>query len=157
MQAELIRVESAVSATAGGDLSWERWSHDYAVALGFAGQRNPLGFAVVRYLSAESAISAQALVLTLASELIKRGCCLSQDANRFAWQAFEFWQDMRCPACDGRGAAGHDHRMCPACSGTGQRKYTDRPSVVRDAVSAMIEAEQWMENQLRVRLKKEAA
>lgn len=43
----LLRVESAVSATASGNLTWDRWPLDCAIALGISGQRNPLGLSLI--------------------------------------------------------------------------------------------------------------
>uniref|UniRef100_UPI0035B168F0 hypothetical protein n=1 Tax=Thauera aminoaromatica TaxID=164330 RepID=UPI0035B168F0 len=70
MNDNLVRFESAVTATSSGDLTWDRWTIDCAIALGLAGQRNPLGFAMVRYLSdSPSSFNVRGLVLTLASEM----------------------------------------------------------------------------------------
>lgn len=148
---DLVRVESAVSATACGDLTWCGWPHDYVMAIGLSGQRNPVGFAVVRYLSDESAVTAWALVLILSTEMVRRGYCLSADANDFAWKAFEFWKDMRCQKCSGRGVVSHS--VCPSCSGSGRKSVGDGLSAIRDGVNSLIEAENWMESQLRSRLK----
>ena len=85
MHDDLNRVESAVTATASGNLTWELWPHDCATALGFAGQRNPLGFAVVRYLGDEpSGSAALGVILHLATVLIKRGHD-QKKANDAAW------------------------------------------------------------------------
>lgn len=153
MSEDLFRVESAVRATSSGNLTWERWTHDCAVALGFAGQRNPLGFAVVRYLSDDPSSSAVwNVVLVLAGVLVKRGfaATLTKDA---AMVAFDFWRDSRCPHCAGRGVTGQDQQMCGVCGGTGKREKPDNPEILRAALSELIAAEQWMEGQLRARLR----
>ena len=147
------RVESAVSATASGDLTYERWPYDVSTALGFAGQRNPLGFAVVRYLAdSPSAVSVWGVVLILAKELNRRGI-EGDDARNAAWQAFDFWRDVRCHSCHGRGHAGPAQQQCPACGGSGNRLPPQDPPAVQMAVSALLEAEQWMEGQLNAILK----
>ena len=153
MEDNLNRVESAVSATASGNLTWERWPHDVATALGFAGQRNPLGFAVVRYLSDEpSSVSVWNVVLNLTSELNRRGIH-GEEAKNAAWHAFDFWRDIRCRSCHGRGHVGPGHQPCSPCGGSGRRQMPAGPEAVRAAISALVEAEQWMEGQLRARLK----
>ena len=150
------RVESAVSATSSGNLTWEKWPHDVATALGFAGQRNPLGFAVVRYLSdTPSAVEVWNVVLVLATILGKQG--LARDAAReAAWSAFEWWRDRRCPICHGRGNAGISQKMCMPCAGSGERSVPSGPSVLQQAISNLIEAEHWMERQLGNSLKRGA-
>lgn len=149
----LLRLESAVSATASGNLEWGRWPHDVSTALGFAGQRNPLGFAVVRYLADEpSSVSVWNVVLNLTSRLNGQGIH-GDEAKNAAWMAFDFWRDIRCRACHGRGHVGVAHQECPSCGGSGQRRMPDGPEAVRTAISALIDAEQWMEGQLRARLK----
>lgn len=156
MDDNLVRVESAVSATSSGDLTWDRWTLDCATALGFSGQRNPLGFALVRYLAdPPSSVSVWNVVLTLTSEIVKAG--ISADvAKDAAWQAFDFWRDLRCSECHGRGHVGLAQAPCPSCGGSGERKLPDGPEVVRNAISSMIAAEQWMEGQLRARLKRDS-
>lgn len=150
---DLLRVEGAVSATASGNLTWERWPHDVATALGFAGQRNPVGFAVVRYLAdPPSSAAVWNVVLCLTSELIRRGVS-ADDAKNAAWHAFDFWRDIRCRSCHGRGHVGATQQPCPVCGGSGHRRLPDGPETLRDAISALINAEQWMEGQLAKRLK----
>lgn len=142
------RVESAVSATSSGNLTWEKWPHDVATALGFAGQRNPLGFAVVRYLSdTPSSIEVWNIVLVLATILIKKGV-ESDTAREMAWRGFEWWRDSRCTTCYGRGVTGKSQQLCPACGGTGERSLPSGPAPVLMAISELIEAEHWMERQL---------
>lgn len=147
------RVESAVSATSSGNLTYEKWPHDVATALGFAGQRNPLGFAVVRYLSdTPSAVEVWNVVLVLATILGKKG--QARDAAReSAWQAFEWWRDRRCPICHGRGNAGISQKMCMPCSGSGERAMPAGTSDMLLGISELIEAEHWMERQLGYMLK----
>lgn len=153
MDNNLYRVESAVSATSSGDLTWERWTLDCAMALGFSGQRNPLGFALVRYLAdPPSARAVMDVELKLATEIQRRGVAVA-NITAAARKAFDFWRDTRCHQCHGRGHIGEAHVQCPSCGGTGERKMPDGPEDVRTAISALVEAEQWMEGQLRSRLK----
>ena len=157
MNDDFNRVESAVSATSSGNLTWEQWPHDCATALGFAGQRNPLGFAVVRYLSdAESAAGAWNIVLRLSTELIKKGYD-AMKATDAAWAAVDAWNHLRCVQCGGRGqlySEGAAVTQCPTCAGTGERDKAHLPDIVREGISALIEAERWMEGQLSARLKR---
>lgn len=153
MEEDLVRVESAVTATASGNLTWEKWPYEVATALGFAGRRNPLGFAMVRFLDSPSRFTAQEVVLHLATGLVGRGLD-GQAANEVAWKALEFWRDYRCPKCEGRGVLTGDVK-CPTCKGSGHRAYDDRSDLVRDAINDLIGAEQWLEGQLRARMKRE--
>lgn len=149
---DLVRVESAVCATSSGNLTWEKWPYDVATALGFAGRRNPLGFAMVRYLDSPSRWTAQEVVLHLATELVRRDMDGKQ-ANDAAWGAFEFWRDARCGYCGGRGVVSTGG-ACIHCNGTGQRGFDEKPAMVRDAISCLIEAERWLEGQLNARMKR---
>lgn len=152
-QRELVRLESAVSATASGNLTWEQWPLDCAVALGLSGQRNPLGFAVVRYLSdAPSAMNTWNLVLTLAAELERRKI-ETDDIKEAAMKAFEFWRDSRCPSCGGRGMHAKTGVQCPPCGGSGRRVVPEHPAYLSAGVAALDEAETWMDRQLSARLK----
>ena len=157
MDDNLNRVESAVSATSSGNLTWEQWPHDCATALGFAGQRNPLGFAVVRYLSdGESAAGAWNIILHLSTVLIRKGYEAAK-ANDAAWAAVDAWNHLRCVHCGGRGqvyADGAATVQCQSCAGTGKRGTNHQPDIVRDGISALMEAERWMEGQLAARLRR---
>jgi len=150
----LFRVENAVTATASGDLTWERWPLDSAVALGFAGQRNPLGFALVRYLgNSPTSEATWGVVLVLAGQLNNKGVA-GDSVKDIAWQAFDWWRDARCPACLGRGKEGNTYKPCPTCSGDGHRVMPSGPDPLLTAISCLVEAEQWMEGQLNARLKR---
>lgn len=149
------RVELAVSATSSGNLTPGHWPHDTATALGFAGRTNPLGFAVVRYLSdGPCSSSVWAVVIHLASALVRRGYD-GIKANEAAWLSLEVWNDMRCQACSGRGVLNIEQRICHVCSGTGQRDQAEFPDSVKDGISELIEAERRMEGQLSARLRRE--
>lgn len=153
MSSDLVRVEGAVSATASGDLSWDRWPLDSIIALGFAGRKNPLGFAVVRFLSEPpTSMNLWGVVLTLAKEMQVRGVS-SDGINDKAFKAFEWWNDSRCSVCHGRGVF-VDGRVCPDCNGSGQRVTPSAPDWMSVGVSCLLEAEQRMEGQLWSRLKK---
>lgn len=153
MDDNLNRVESAVSATASGNLTWELWPHDCATALGFAGHKNPLGFAVVRYISAESSGTAMDVIMHLASVLTKQGHA-AKLANDAARAAVDAWNHIKCPHCSGRGVLNIEQQMCSACNGTGERDKAGLPEIVRDGISALMEAERRMEGQLAARLRK---
>jgi hypothetical protein len=154
MHDDLNRLESAVSATASGNLTWEQWPHDCATALGFAGMRNPLGFAVVRYLGDEpSGSAALNVILHLATVLIKRGYDQNK-ANDAAWAAVDAWNHIKCPACCGRGVTNFEQTLCQSCKGSGERDKGAMPEIVRDGISALMEAERWMEGQLSAKLKR---
>lgn len=153
MGEQLDRLESAVTASASGNLSWERWTHDYAVAIGLSGQRNPLGFAVVRYLSDEpSSSSMWGVVLVLANEMEKRG----EPAERIkekAFEAFDWWRDMHCTACSGRGVSAHG-MQCSACAGTGDKAVPSAPAHMSLGVQCLLDAQSWMERQLQARMRR---
>lgn len=156
MDDNLNRVESAVSATSSGNLTWEQWPHDAATALGLSGQRNPVGFALVRYLGEQNSMAVWGVVLALATVLRKRVPALSaSEANELAFQAFEFWNHMHCQACTGRGISGIEQTLCPTCGGMGDRPIKDAPAAIRDAVGVLIEAERWMEGQLAARMRRD--
>lgn len=150
-QQEYPRVEAAVTASASGDLTWDRWSLDSVTAVAMAGVRNPVGFAMIRYLSEDSVTALFGLKLALASQLVRRGMD-GITANELSIQAIEFWNNMRCPDCNGSGVGMHSGR-CPRCGGSGDRPVSDAASVIQDAVGMLIEAQEWMERQLRSRLK----
>lgn len=157
MDDKLYRVESAVSATSSGNLTWEQWSLDYAIALGLSGQRNPLGFALVRYLEATdghrtNSQAAWCLALQLATVLLKRGGDKAK-VNDLAWRAIYAWNQRKCGHCGGRGVVSFEQDECPVCAGNGEKPLTDWPEAVRDGISALIEAERWLEGQLSARLK----
>lgn len=153
MGKELFRVESAISATASGNLTDGKWPHDVSTALGLSGQRNPLGFAVVRFLSdTPSSAEVWNIVLLLATSLMQSGKRDQAEAREIAWQGFEWWRDSRCMSCGGRGFDQTTRRTCQSCHGSGRRRMPEHPAGVRDAISLLIESEQWMEGQLSKRL-----
>ena len=154
MGKELLRVESAVCAASSGNLTEGGWQHDVSTALGLSGQRNPLGYAVVHFLSdTPSSVEVWNIIMVLATQLMRSKKLDEKDARETAWKGFEWWRDSRCLNCGGRGVVDSVGRTCPDCRGSGRRKMPDRPEAVRDAISLLIEAEQWMEGQLSVRLK----
>lgn len=153
MNDNLYRLESAVSATASGNLTWERWPLDCAVALGLAGQRNPLGFAVVRYLSdPPSAMNTWNIILVLAKEMQLRGV-VADGLKDAALRAFEVWKDTRCSPCGGRGVVAGGQQTCKVCDGTGQRRIPEGDESLTIGYSCLLEAERWMEGQLRARMR----
>lgn len=155
MHNDLVRVESAVTATASGDLTWERWTLDCAVALGWAGKRNPLGFAIVRYLTdAPNSTNVWNVVLQLATLLQRQEKVSAIDAKDAAWKALDIWNNSRCPTCQGRGVLNIEQATCLACNGTGRRQASDYGDLIKAGVSALVSAEAWMEGQLAAALKK---
>lgn len=148
MQDELFRVESAVTATACGDLTWDRWTLDMVVAIGIAGRLNPLGFAMVRYLNdPPSREVVTELVLLLATAMQKRGVP-GDGINEMAFRAFEYWQDSRCPSCGGRGVISADQRQCKTCNGTGQKPMPTSPDPVKVGIECLLEAERRINGRL---------
>lgn len=154
MENDHVRVESAVTASASGNLTWGLWPHECAVALGIAGRHNPLGFAVVRFLSdPPSAAGAWDVVLKLAKEMQRRDVPAA-GINELAFKAFEFWKDSRCPACGGRGVTGVDQFKCGKCGGTGHRNDPKGNQAVSMGIDCLREAERMMEGQLAKRLRR---
>lgn len=153
MGSDLFRVESAVTAESCGNLTWDLWPHDAITALGLAGVRNPIGFALVRYMSEQTSAAVWGVVLALSKVMIERGI-EKDDAGEISFTAFEAWNNRRCLKCAGRGSLDTGHQ-CPACAGTGQRPLATNNKSVSDAISVLIEAEQWMEGQLASRLKRD--
>lgn len=154
MHEDMNRVESAVSATSSGNLTWEQWPHDCATALGLAGAKNPLGFAVVRYLSDGPNIgSIMGLALQLATTLTKRGHDAAK-AYTNALAAIDAWNNLRCPACMGRGVTNFEQTMCQVCGGSGEKDIGGMADAIHDGISALMDSERWMEGQLSARLKK---
>lgn len=145
-------VEGAVSATASGDLNWNGWSHDYAMAIGLSGHRNPLGFAVVDYLANGGSVALWRLLLLLATRMIGEGVEKTR-AHELAFRAVEWWNARRCLACGGSGVVDVKGTICDACAGTGERPLRLAEDGIQDAVSALIGAEQFLESQLRARLR----
>lgn len=153
MHENLNRVESAIAATANGDLTWDRWPLDYAVALGWAGKANPLGFALVRFREAQDhGRGATALVwevvLKLQTVLERQEKAAAIAAKDAAWKALDIWNDSRCSTCQGRGVINIEQATCRSCNGTGRRQMDGQSELVKAAVSALVEAESRMEGQL---------
>lgn len=148
MGKELFRVESAVSALSSGNLTWESWPIDVVIAHGLAGRRNPLGQALDRFLNTPRSMEIWNVVLVLATQLMKFRGLDQSEAREIAWRGFEWWKDSRCTTCGGRGHVDKTHRTCPDCGGSGKRRMPNNPPMVRDAISLLLEAENWMEGQL---------
>jgi len=147
-----VRVESAIVAESSGDLTWERWPIDSVIAHGLAGIRNPLGFAMDRFLSNSCTPNVWEVTLVLTTRLILKGVDKA-DAKVAAEDAFLFWRDMHCPICHGRGITGITQQPCMPCNGTGDRELPFGPDSLRLAIGELIEAEAWMEGQLAARLR----
>lgn len=157
MDDKLFRVESAISATSSGNLTWNKWPLDCAIALGLSGQRNPLGFAMVRWLEATDghrtrSEAAWGLALQLAAVLLKLGHDKAK-VNDLSFRSIYAFNQRRCGHCGGRGVVSFDQKGCPVCAGTGEKPIADWPADVRDGLSALLDAERWMEGQLAARLR----
>lgn len=153
MHENLNRVESAIAATANGDLRWDRWPLDYAVALGWAGKANPLGLALVRFREAQdhgrgSTALVWEVVLMLQTVLERQEKAAAIAAKDAALKALDIWNDSRCPTCQGRGVINIEQATCRSCNGTGRRQMDGQSDMVKAAVSALVEAESRMEGQL---------
>lgn len=154
MHENMNRVESAVTATASGNLTWDKWTHDCATALGVSGRSNPLGFAVVRYLSDTPNMGAiMGLAVHLATALTRSGHDAAS-AYTNALTAIDAWNNLHCPHCMGRGVIDFEQTACKPCNGTGEKDTASMGNVIRDGISALIDAERWMEGQLAARLRK---
>jgi len=152
---DLVRVEGAVSATASGNLTYGLWPYDSALAMGMAGHRCPIGFAVVRYLSGGGTVGLLGLVLVLTTRLMQAGI-EGPRAAAASLRAIELWNDRLCHGCDGSGTVGlwQSSGQCTVCGGTGERRMDEEAAEVRRAYDLLVEAEQQFEGLMRVRLSK---
>lgn len=149
---EAYRVENAIAATSSGNLTWEKWPHDNAVALGFAGVRNPLGFALVRFMSGSpAAADTWNVVMLLATMLMRRKGTDQAVAREMAFRAFEWYQAKNCQVCHGTGI--EKQRTCSVCHGAKTRPMPARPVEIKDAIGYLIDAEHWLDRQLEGRLR----
>jgi len=150
MNNSLYRTETAISALSATSLAWDSWAHDSLTALGMAAIRNPLGDRLIHFVNSPSAYKTLEIVMMLLTRLLKDGHKATQDS---VYQAFEYWNGRHCLHCSGRGVMNFEQEECPRCGGTGERPI---PSEYGDAVKAgiavLIEAENWMEGQLRARM-----
>lgn len=152
MNDDLHFTQSAVTATASGNLTWGSWTLDASTALGMSGRKNPLGFALVRYVADEGVATMLAVVLILSTQMIRRGGVEPDRANEVAQRAFDFWNNRLCPACGGHGREATGC-VCRRCIGEGVRPLSDAPEEIRDAIDVLVRAEEWMDAQLRKRLR----
>ena len=154
MQTENYKVEAATCAHSSGNLTWDSWSHDVITAVGVSGVRNPLGFAIVRYLSESSPTRSDIMaVVDALTGQINRSRIKTDNAQETAARAMLLWSDSRCPKCQGRGVLNFEQVPCRACGGTGQRDYAGVSSAVKASIEILAEYELMMERQLRTRLK----
>lgn len=150
MTSELKRTQTAVSALSATSLAWDSWAHNSLTALGMAAIRNPLGDRLIHFINSPSAYKALEIVMMLLTRLLKDGHKATQDS---VYQAFEYWNGRHCLHCSGRGVMNFEQEECPRCGGTGDRPIPSEFSEAAKAgVSLLIEAEQWMEGQLRARM-----
>jgi len=146
----LYRTETAISALSATSLAWDSWAHDSLTALGMTAIRNPLGDRLIHFINSPSGYKAYEIVLMLLTRLMRDGHKATQD---HCFQAFEYWNGRGCLNCGGRGVMNFGQEECPRCGGTGDRPIPSEFSEAAKAgVSLLIEAEQWMEGQLRARM-----
>lgn len=157
MTTELYRSETAINALSSKSLQWDSWALDSLTALGMSAIRNPLGDRLIHFINSPSAPRAFEITLMISSRLIADGGDKARTLDQ-AFQAFEYWNGRHCLHCGGRGVLNFNQDECGRCGGTGDRPIPSEYSEpVRKAISLLIEAENWMENQLRARLSKETA
>lgn len=150
---DLYRVEQTISAINAGNLDPEGHAHACILALGFSGQRNPVGSAVLHLLESPTHPNRMLAVYHLARTLEKRSICAGRDSVDIAGDALAWYAFKGCPDCTGRGVINLEQQICKRCGGTGERK---RPSnkVTAQAVSIVEEALRWLEMQERAQLRK---
>lgn len=146
----LYRTETAISALSANSLAWDSWAHDSLTALGMAAIRNPLGDRLIHFVNSPSAYKTLEIVMMLLTRLLKDGHKATQDN---VYQAFEYWNGRHCLHCSGRGVMNFEQEECPRCGGTGERPIpSEYGEAVKAGIAVLIEAEQWMEGQLRARM-----
>lgn len=151
MQAELVKVETTISAINSGNLEPHSWSHSHVLALGLSGQRNPLGSAVLHLIENPNNENHRTVLFFLSGELERREIATHTDSVTVARQAMNWFQNCHCPVCKGRGVLNFEQEQCKECSGTGD-KHPHSNNAIRDAVSLLTESLNWLENQQRARL-----
>ncbi len=152
MNSNLYRTETAISSLSAHSLAWDTWAHDSLTALGMAAIRNPLGDRLIHFINNPSSEKALEIAMMLTTRLMKDGADFGK-AQHSAYSALEYWNGRHCLHCHGRGVMNFEQEECPRCGGTGDRPIpSEFNEVAKQAVSMLIEAENWMENQLRKRM-----
>lgn len=148
----LNRSETAICALSANSLAWNTWAHDSLTALGMAAIRNPLGDRLLHFINEPRASLAMEICLMISTKLIKAGYDKLQTADN-AYQAFEYWNSRHCLKCSGRGVLNKEQLECDRCGGTGERPIpAEYSQAVKDAIAILLDAENWMELQLKARL-----
>jgi hypothetical protein len=158
VETEFVRVEIATCAQSKGNLTWDSWSHEVITALGLSGVRNPLGFSIIRYLSEPrpNKHDVYRVVLMLAVDLMQYHNLDKDTAGDIAAKSMDYWSDMRCRHCLGRGVTDFEQTQCNVCGGTGHKEIPTSSDWVKKGIEMLISAENFMENQLRKRCAKNA-
>jgi hypothetical protein len=146
---ELNRTETVLSALTQGITG--TWAEDHVMAHGLSGQRNPLGNALNHLLANPSRGNMYLAVFLLSGELQKERIGHVMDSVDIARDAITYWLSWLCPACSGRGVINIEQDQCQECGGTGRRERPKDP--VKSAVSVIERHIEWMEGQLKARLK----
>lgn len=146
---DLYRVETVLSAMTVGP--GYGWSENHLIAHGWSGQRNPLGHALNRLLDCSTSGNVWLAEYLLAGQLCKQKVCRGKDSVDLARDALKYWRDPWCRTCKGTGVLNIEQERCDDCDGTG-RKF--RPASYEGALKVIEAAQEWMEDQLRGRLRR---
>lgn len=148
----MYKVEQTICACSSGNMDTDGWAHSCIVALGMSGVRNPLGVAALHLLEHPSAQNRRIAAFHLSERLIKSFGLTESDAIEVANEAIGWFVHRRCATCTGRGVINAAQAQCQDCGGTGA---SARPSGKRvaDAVGMLVSAIDWLEEQLRARLR----
>ena len=148
----LYRTETAISALSAHSLAWDSYALDSLTALGMAAIRNPLGDRLIHFINSPSSAKTLEIVLMVTTQLMKDGAEFLKSRDN-AYLAFEYWNGRHCLNCHGRGVMNFEQEECPRCGGAGDRPIpSEYGESVRQGISILIEAENYMENQLRARM-----
>ena len=150
---ELYRTESVEVCINRGITS--KWAQDHILAHGLAGQRNPLGNALIHLEATIKRLPDKRVLYSPASfrmaqyhlsgELIRMKICKSRDATDFAEWALKYFIDKRCHGCMGTGVLNIEQEPCNTCGGTGGRPTS---AIVLKVIKIIEGYQDWMEAQL---------
>ena len=159
MTADRYRTETVICAFSSTTLQPGTWAHDSILASGLCAQTNRLGNLMMHFINESSRESgmprekATEIILIITSRLMNRERVFST-AHDAAFRAFEYWNGRRCLNCAGRGVMNFQQDECPMCRGSGDRPIIGT-DLVKAGISILIEAENWMESQLRHKMSPE--
>lgn len=152
MDESLYRIEETLCSLNSGNLKSDSWDFDHVLAHGLSGQRNRIGNAIDHLIAHPNTENYRMVVFFVSGILAQEKVCQKKDAPEVAKLAIEWYWDKHCPKCGGRGVLDFEQHQCPECYGTGEKpKPSAKP--VREAVSIIIQSVNWMEGQLRARLR----